>query len=382
MTGGPNEGPLAGIRVLELTHMLAGPYCGMLLADLGAEVIKIEPPTGDIARRISPHSVGPHNAYFASLNRNKKSVVLDLVDDGDRVRFHKLVKSAQGLITNMRPSVILKLGLTYGQLKDINERIVCVALTGYGLEGDFADKPAYDYIIQALVGIMAMTGEPDGPPVKTGYSAVDNSAGIMAALGLVAKIVGGRGGQIDVSLYDVMLSQLNYVAGAHLNAGEEPRRMAGGAHPYIVPAQVFETRDGYLALFITHDGFWRKFAEEAGKPEWLTDARFATMAARSANREAVVGAIGKLLRTHDTVDWVARLDPLGIVVAGVETLPDALAGDIVRERGLVQEIPVADATLRVVASPFKFSDFETSYRPPPLLGEHTGTFFGKAIVTD
>ena len=382
MTGGPNEGPLAGIRVLELTHMLAGPYCGMLLADLGAEVIKIEPPTGDIARRISPHSVGPHNAYFASLNRNKKSVVLDLVDDGDRVRFHKLVKSAQGLITNMRPSVILKLGLTYGQLKDINERIVCVALTGYGLEGDFADKPAYDYIIQALVGIMAMTGEPGGPPVKTGYSAVDNSAGIMAALGLVAKIVGGRGGQIDVSLYDVMLSQLNYVAGAHLNAGEEPRRMAGGAHPYIVPAQMFETRDGYLALFITHDGFWRKFAEEAGRLEWLTDERFSTMAARTANRDTVVDAIGKLLKATDTADWVARLDPLGIVAAGVETLPQALAGDIVRERGLVQEIPVADATLRVVASPFKFSDFETSYRPPPLLGEHTGTFFGKAIVTD
>ncbi|MBI2977812.1 MAG: CoA transferase, partial [Rhodospirillales bacterium] len=324
MTGGANQGPLAGIRVLELTHMLAGPYCGMLLADLGAEVIKIEPPTGDIARRISPHSVGPHNAYFASLNRNKKSVVLDLAADDDRVRFHGLVKSARGLITNMRPSAIGKLGLTYDRLKAVNDRIVCVALTGYGLDGAFADKPAYDYIIQALVGIMAMTGEPDGPPVKTGYSAVDNSAGIMGALGLVAKIVGGRGGQVDVSLYDVMMSQLNYVAGAHLNAGEEPRRLAGGAHPYIVPAQVFETRDGYLALFITHDGFWQKFADEAEKPEWLTDARFATMAARTANRETVVAAIGELLKTDDTVNWVARLDPLGIVVAGVETLPHAL----------------------------------------------------------
>ena len=382
MTGGANEGPLAGIRVLELTHMLAGPYCGMLLADLGAEVIKIEPPGGDIARQISPHSVGPHNAYFASLNRNKKSVVLDLADDGDRVRFHKLAKSAQGLITNMRPSAILKLGLTYGQLKEINERLVCVALTGYGLEGAFADKPAYDYIIQALVGIMAMTGEPDGPPVKTGYSAVDNSAGILGALGLVAKIVGGRGGQVDVSLYDVMLSQLNYVAGAYLNAGEEPRRLVGGGHPYIVPAQVFETRDGYLALFITHDGFWRKFCAEAGRPEWLTDRRFSTMAARTANREAVVGDLAKLLRTNDTADWVARLDPLGIVAAGVETLPQALGGDIVRQRGLVQEIPVQDATLRVVASPFKFSDFATSYRPPPLLGEHTDIYFGKAAVAD
>ncbi|PIW30861.1 MAG: CoA transferase [Rhodospirillales bacterium CG15_BIG_FIL_POST_REV_8_21_14_020_66_15] len=376
MTGAANEPPLAGIRVLELTHMLAGPYCGMLLADLGAEVIKVEPPTGDIGRQISPHFVGAHNAYFASLNRNKKSVVLDLFDDRDRSRFHDLVKGAHGLITNMRPSAIKKLGLTYGQLEDINPRIACLALTGYGLEGGFSDKPAYDYIIQALAGIMAMTGEPDGPPVKTGYSAVDNSAGIMGALGLMAKIVSGRGGQIDVSLYDTMVSQLNYVAGAYLNAGEEPRRRSGGAHPYIVPAQIFETRDGHLALFITHDGFWKKFSEEAGKPEWLTDARFATMAARTANRDAVIGAIGALLKTGDTAEWVARLDPLGIVVAGVETLSQALAGGLVRERGLVREIPVADATLKVVASPFKFSDFETAYNPPPLLGEHTGSFFG------
>ena len=236
--------------------------------------------------------------------------------------------------------------------------------------------------LAAVVSVMAMTGEPDGPPVKTGYSAVDNSAGMMGALGLLAKIVGGRGGQIDVSLYDVMLSQLNYVAGAHLNADEDPGRLAGGAHPYIVPAQLFETRDGHLALFITHDGFWRKFAEEARKPEWLTDPHFATMAARTANREAVVSAIGKLLKTKDTVNWVKRLDPLGIVVAGVGTLSQALAGDIVRERGLVQEIPVADATLRVIASPFKFSDFETSYRPPPLLGEHTDSIFEPTAVTD
>lgn len=383
MTGDArSRGPLAGIRVLELTHMLAGPYCGMLLADLGAEVIKIEPPTGDIARRVSPHAIGPHNAYFASLNRNKMSVVLDLGDDGDRASFHDLVKSARGLITNMRPSAILKLGLTYDQLKDVNDNIVCVALTGYGLEGAFADKPAYDYIIQAITGIMAMAGEPDGPPVKTGYSAVDNSAGIMGALGLVAKIVEGGGGQVDVSLYDAMLSQLNYVAGAYLNAGEEPRRSPGGAHPYIVPAQVFETADGYLALFITHDGFWKKFAEEVEKPEWLADPRFATMEARTANRETVVAAIGELLLGGDTVGWVERLDRLGIVVAGVDTLPAALEGDLVRERGLIQEIPVADETLRVIASPFKFTGFEPAYRPPPRLGEHTRAVLGKAAVTD
>jgi len=215
------SGPLNGIRVLEVGHVLAGPYCGMLLADLGAEVIKIEPPEGDMARRISPHSIGPHNAYFASLNRGKKSVVLDLAADAGRAALRGLAAEAHALITNLRPAAIRKLGLDYASLKEANPKLVCVALTGYGLDSRYAERPAYDYVVQALTGIMAITGEPGGPPTKAGYSAVDNSAGIMAALGLLAKIIEGKGGQIDVSMYDVMLSQLNYLAGAWLNAGEQ-----------------------------------------------------------------------------------------------------------------------------------------------------------------
>ena len=363
-------GPLAGIVVLEAGHMLAGPYCGMLLADLGAEVIKIEPAEGDIARRVSPHAVGPHNAYFASLNRSKKSVVLDLASESGQRDLHRLAARAHALIANLRPAAIRKLGLTYEALKEANPKLVCVALTGYGLEGSHADRPAYDYVIQALTGVMAITGEPGGPPAKTGYSAVDNSAGMLGALGLLAKIVEGKGGQIDLSMHDTMLSQLNYLAGAWLNAGERAQRMPRSAHPYIVPAQVFETRDGWLVVFISHDDFWARFCKEVRKPEWLQDPRFVTMAARRQNRDAVLEALVPLFKSDATAAWMARLAPLGVVVAPIETMEQALATDLTREREMVVSIDVPGATLRAVGNPIRMAGSRQAYGPPPLLGAH------------
>src|SRR3970040_1629676 len=194
-------------------------------------------------------------------------------------------------------------------MSHVTPKLVCVALAGDGLKGGHADRPAYDYVIQALTGVMAITGEPGGPPAKTGYSAVDNSAGMMGALALVAKIVEGKGGQIDLSMHDVMLSQLNYLAGAWLNAGEGAQRMAPSAHPYIVPAQVCETRDGWLVVFISHDDFWRRFCTEACRPDWLEDARFATMAARRENRDRVLAELAPLFRSDTTASWTARLAP-------------------------------------------------------------------------
>lgn len=364
------SGPLSGIRIVEVGHMLAGPYCGMLLADLGAQIIKIEPPEGDIARRIGPHQIGEHNAYFASLNRNKKSVVLDLASAAGRAALGKIVSEAHALITNLRPSAIRKLGLTYESLKTWNERLVCVALTGYGLAGPYAERPAYDYVIQAMTGVMSLTGDPDAPPTKTGYSAVDNSAGIMAALGLLAKIVQGKGGQVDVAMYDVMLSQLNYLAGAALNAGEEPERMANSSHPYIVPAQVFPTASGWLTMFITHDQFWLKFCREIGRDDWITDPRFATMAGRRENREHVLHAIGEVLLTESAGTWVRRLAPLGVVVAEVGTLGAALDSDLTAHRHLVVQLGDGSAPLRAVGSPIKFDDSEPAYGLPPRLDEH------------
>ena len=363
--------PLDGIRILEVTHMLAGPYCGMLLADLGAEIIKVESPPGDLARQMGSNHVGEHNVYFSSLNRNKKSICLDLASEEGKKRFHALVINSHALISNLRPAAIKKLGLTYEKLKAYNEKIVCLAITGYGLNGPYADKPAYDYVIQALAGVMELTGEPDGPPVKCGYSVVDNIAGNMGAMWLLAKLIQGRGGQIDLSLYDTMLSQLNYLAAGYLNGGEEPKRYRGGGHPYLVPAQLFPTKDGFVALFISHDRFWRKFAKAVDRNGWIEDPHFATVQARLENRDRVVAAIETLFMERDTVYWVSLLEAEGVVIAGVQTLASALNSELTVSRKMVIEIPVADGVMRFVGNPLKMAGCLTSEKPAPLLGEHT-----------
>jgi CoA:oxalate CoA-transferase len=340
-------GPLAGIRILEVGVMLAGPYATMLLADLGAEVIKIEPPGGEISRQVS-------DSYFASLNRNKQSVVLDLRSDEGRRRLGQLVADSHALLVNMKPSAIKRLGLTYEALRQFNDRIVCVALTGFGLNG--GDDPAFDYVIQAATGVAAMTGHPDDPPTLPGYSSADNSTGLAAALGLLAQIVSGRGGQVDVSLRDVMLSQLNYRASAYLNDGAEPLRYPYGAHSYYVPAQLFSTADGYLALFITHDAFWKSFATEAGIEG------FATMAERAARREEVLAVVASALASDSAKGWEARLRPLGIPAAAVRTLPEALEA--------TPEFVVTAGDFRLVGSPIHVGGYDPRYRPPPRLDEH------------
>ena len=340
------KGPLAGIRILEVGTMLAGPYATMMLADLGAEVIKVEPPGGEISRQVG-------DSYFASLNRNKRSIALDLNSEAGQRRLGELVAESHAVLVNMKPSVIKKLGLTYDTLRKHNDRIVCVAITGFGLDG--GDYPAFDYVIQAATGVAAMTGDPDDPPTLPGYSSVDNSTALTAALGLLAMIVSGDGGQVDVSLRDVMLSQLNYKASAYLNDGVHPRRHPFGAHSFYVPAQLFPTADGHLALFITHDGFWRSFAAEAGIEG------FPTMAERSARRDEVLAVVTKALATDTAESWEARLRPLGIPVSAVRSLPEALDA--------TPEVVVSAGEFRLVAGPIKVAGYEPEYRPAPALDE-------------
>jgi CoA:oxalate CoA-transferase len=325
------DGPLAGIRVLEVGTMLAGPYATMMLADLGAEVIKIEPPGGEISRQVG-------DSYFASLNRGKRSVCLDLNSETGQRQLAELVADAHALLVNLKPSAIRRLGLTYDSLKRHNDRIVCVALTGFGLDG--GDDPAFDYVVQAATGIAALTGDPDGPPTLPGYSSADNSTGLTAALGLLAQIISGRGGQIDVSLQDVMLSQLNYRASAYLNDGVVPRRLPFGAHSYYVPAQLFPTADGYLALFITHD----------------------SMAERVSRRSDVLAVVTEALANDTAKGWESRLRSLGIPAAAVRSLPEALRAD----PGIV----VTAGDFRLVGNPIRVSGYTPDYRPPPRLGEH------------
>ena len=325
--------------------MLAGPYATMMLADLGAEVTKLEPPTGDISRLVS-------DDYFASLNRGKRSVVLELATDEGQRRLGELVCQSHALLVNLKPSAIHKLGLTYEALRKHNDKIVCVAITGFGLYG--GDDPAFDYIVQASTGIAALTGSPSDPPTLPGYSSADNSTGLTAALGLLAQIVSGHGGQVDVNLRDVMLSQLNYHASAYLNSGVQPQRRPFGAHSFYVPAQLFPTASGYLALFITHDGFWRSFAGEAG----LTG--FETMAERAANRDEVLAVVSEALATDTAQNWEARLKPLGIPAAAVRTLPEALDA--------LPEAVAQAGPYRLVGSSIRIDGYHPAYRPPPSLG--------------
>ena len=351
-----NAGPLAGIRILEVGVMLAGPYATMLLADLGAEVIKIEPPDGEISRQLG-------DAYFASLNRNKQSICIDLRSEAGQKQLGQLAAKSHALLVNMKPSAIRRLGLTYDALKKYNEKIVCVALTGFGMDG--GDDPAFDYVIQAGTGVAEMTGDPDGPPTLPGYSAADNSTGLTAALGLVSQIVSGRGGQVEVSLRDAVMSQLNYKASAWLNDGIAPKRYPNGAHSYYVPAQLFPTADGYLAMFITHDAFWRLFATEAGI------SGFPTMAERSAQRDEVLAVVHAALATDTAKGWEARLRPLGIPAAAVRSLPDALEA--------LPEVIVTAGEFRLVRSAIRISGYEPEYRPAPRMDEHAHSY---STVTD
>ena len=350
--------------------MLAGPFGGMLLADLGADVIKIEPIDGDLSRQVGSQVIDGHNVYFASLNRNKRSIHIDLATPEGQQQLGALASTAHALLVNMRPSTIRKLGLDYESLRRFNEKIVCVAVTGYGLDGPAADWPAFDYVIQAGTGVAAMTGEPDGPPALAGYSAVDNSTGAMAALGLVAKVLEGKGGQVDVSLFDVMLAQLNYKAAAYLNGGELPVRQPNGAHTFYVPAQLFETASGYLALFVSHDEFWRRVCAEIDRAEWTDDPRFATMQARFEHRDELRAALGARLKEAPADEWVERLRPLGVPVGAVVPLDVALDGELAQSR-MVVSVDTPDGPLRMVGNPIRLTDEAQAYQPPPRLHEHT-----------
>ncbi len=364
-------GPLSGLRVVEVCHMLAGPYCGMLLADLGAEVIKVETGDGDISRKVGPDYVGQHNVYFASLNRNKKSVLIDLKSSQGWREFEKLIETSDALIANLRPRAILGLGLTYDNLKQLNPKLVCLALTGFGLTGRNTELPAYDYIIQALAGLMMLTGEPGGPPVRVGYSVVDNTGGMMGVIGVLSKLIEGRGGQIDIALYDLLLSQLNYFAAAYLTSGSEPKRQPGGGHAHMVPAQLFETKDGYISLFISHDQFWKDFSKAVGKTEWGSDPRFETMEARRMNRDLVIQEVQDILAHETGEHWISLFQPIGLVVASVNTLKTALAEAEKDSRDMVVSIPTSEGVLRLVGNPIKIAGWQEKYEAPPLLGEHT-----------
>ena len=350
--------PLQGLRILAVEQYGAGPFASMHLADLGAEVIKIESPGGgDVSRATGPHFLGPDDSqFFQTFNRNKKSVVLDLKDAQGRAHFHALVASADAVLNNLRGDQPAKLGLTHAALAAHNPRIVCAHLSAYGRDNERAAWPGYDYLMQAEAGYMHLTGEPDGPPARMGLSIVDYITGVTLAVGLLAALIGamksGRGRDVDVSLFDVALFQLTYPATWALNAGDVTPRLPRSAHPATVPCQLFASRDGYVFLMCMTQKFWRALVEELAEPA-LHEARFADVAARRENKAELIALLDTQFARRSTEQWMTALAGK-LPIAPVLGLQAALANPHVQAVGMVQALPHAqDAGFRVLANPIK-----------------------------
>lgn len=369
-------GLLEGIRILAIEQYGAGPFGSMLLADLGAEVIKIEEPgVGDVGRYVPPYLGERDSIYFQSLNRNKKSVELDLATPEGRTTFEGLVARSDAVFNNLRGDQPAKRGLDYASLSPVNKAIVCVHLSGYGRHGPRASAPAYDYVIQGYAGWMSLTGEPDGLPQKSGLSLVDLSAGVFAALGLVSGVHHARqtriGTDLEVPLLDTALSLLTYVGAWHLSRDYEPQRQADSSHPSQIPSQILPTSDGLMVVMCAKDKFFQRLVRLIGAPELATDKRYATFADRLENRATLIPALKELTRQRTTAHWVSVLGTQ-VPCAPVNTVREALADSRVQEAGLILSVAHEEfGEVRQITSPIHVPDSWSPPRRGPLLGEHT-----------
>ena len=376
--------PLAGIRILAVEHYGAGPFGTVHLADLGADVIKVEERAagGDMSRGVGPHHLGPHDStFFQPYNRNKRSICLDLKSDAGRAVFHRLVGHADAVFNNLRGSQPAKLGLTYADLAPHNIRIVCGHLSAYGRGGSRAGWPGYDYLLQAECGYVAVTGEPDSPPARMGLSVVDHLSGLTAALGLLAAIVGarrdGKGCDVDVTLYDTAIHQTTYPAAWYLNHGTETTRLARSAHPSIAPSQLFPTADGWLFVMCQTQRFWELLCQRMGVPELAHDPRFATQASRRDNRAALTEALDALFRRRTSAEWMAALAGQ-VPAAPVLSMAAALDNPFLQERHGVQAMAHSElGTQQLIADPIRI-DGEVL---PALAGPGLGAD-GASVLAD
>ena len=369
--------PLDGLRILALTQLGAGPYGMQVLGDLGAEVIKIEDPTtgGDEARNVPPEPIGGDSLYYQSFNRHTRSLTLNLRTPGGRDVFRRLVACADAVYANPRGDLPAKLGLDYASLKDVNPRIVCCTLTGFGRSGPRAADPGYDYLLQALAGFMAVTGEPDGPPVRCGVAVVDFAGGVMSALGLLVALLRARatgvGGDVDVSLHDTAVSMLTYFATAYLRTGVEPQRFRDGSHSSVVPSQAFATRDGRVLVMCMKEKFWQRLTDLLGRSDLARDPRYAGFAERLQHRGPLLAELEPIFRTRTTAEWIALLRGQ-VPCAPVNSVAQALADEQVRYRNMVVAVEHPRyGTLREVGCPIKIDHLEPRYAPGAALGADT-----------
>ena len=370
-------GILTGIRVADFTRVVSGPFATMLLGDLGAEVFKVERPgVGDDTRGWGPPFVAGESTYFFSVNRNKKSVVLDLRTDEGRALARALCLRCDVVVENFRHGFMDRIGLGYGALRAERPDLVYCSISGFGQTGPYRDRAGYDVPIQAMGGLMSITGEPDRPPVKTGVALVDVIAAQYAFSGILAALFHrertGEGQRVDVSLLSAELAALINVASAYLVAGEKPVRR-GTAHASIVPYQVFGASDGYVMVGAANDKLFAAFATEAGRPDWATDPRFQKNVDRVRHRETLLPLIDEVLRTDTATNWVERLQRVGVAVAPVNDIAQAFADPQVIHSGQVTTIAHPTAgDLPLVGPAALYSQTPAEVRlPPPLLGEHT-----------
>jgi crotonobetainyl-CoA:carnitine CoA-transferase CaiB-like acyl-CoA transferase len=381
MTASPasrsSTGPLAGVRVLDLTRVLAGPLCTMILGDLGADVIKVEQPgKGDDTRHWGPPYAGPLSAYYLGVNRNKRSVTLDLGGDEGRQILARMIETADVVIDNFKLGTLDRWGFDDGWYTDRAPAAVRCSITGYGSTGPKAGKPGYDFILQAETGLMAITGETEGAPVKLGVAIVDICTGMMAAIAILAALnerqQTGKGQTCEVNLHDTGLQMLANVAANHLVSGEEPGRYGNG-HPNIVPYRTYPAADGELAVAVGNDTQFAALAAVVGHPEWATDPRFATNPDRVQNRVELDARVGAELSRRDRADWMQLLDGAGIPSGPINSVAEALSSPQTVARDMVVEIDhPAAGTVRTLGLPIRFSATPASIRlAPPLLGADT-----------
>ncbi len=388
--------PLAGIRILAVEQYGAGPFGTQHLADMGAEVIKIENPHdgGDVSRSVGPHFLSNGDSlFFEGFNRNKKSIRLDLKHpDGIKV-LHQLLEESHVLFNNLRGDLPVKLGLTYADVSHIRKDLVCVHLSAYGREGSRASWPGYDYLMQAEAGYLSLTGEPNGPPSRFGLSMVDLMTGTTAALGIVSALLGARqtgvGMDVDVSLFDVAMHNLAYLATWYLNAGHMTTRAPYSAHPSLVPSQLYRTSDGWIFIMCNKEKFWPIMASLMGHPEWSTRPEYRTFADRLKNRENFNQEVGAVMQCDSTDNWMKKFAGK-VPAAPVYNVAQALDNPFVKERRdivagkrFLEEDPSADTLLEVkaVASPLRFSGSVMPAQAAPAMGQDTQSVLMQAGLT-
>jgi formyl-CoA transferase len=372
----PPPPPLSGLVVLDLSRVLAGPYCTMVLGDLGADVIKVEHPDGDDTRRWGPPFAAGESAYYLAVNRNKRSVVADLKTEAGRELVRRIARRADILVENFRPGTLERLGLGLEALRAENPRLITLTISGMGASGPDADLPGYDFILQAMGGLMSITGPAGGPPSKVGVAVVDLTTGMMAVSALLAALYArertGAGQHVDTSLLETQVAWLANVASAYLLTGEAPVRH-GNAHPTIVPYQTFRASDADFALGVGNDAQWARLCHAIGRPELANDERFRTNPDRVRHREALVSLLEEHFATAPAAAWVERIRTAEVPTGPVRTIPEVFEDPQVLAREMVVSVEhPAVGELKLVGIPFKFSATPASIRrPPPLLGEHT-----------